>query len=312
MNVDVAINVYGKPFQTAVALLSLLRHSGEHVGKVYFIQEPKQPGDIDFRFIHGLLSDKIIVHTPKYWHSCDRTLPEKLEDDEYRRSLRYQYAWEESSADYLFVTHNDVFYKSDIIGEFLGGIDDNAAIGQIGQCWNCPASLAGLCDGERYWDFRPTIGELEELYEKHPTGRWNIAEARDDMNPWPLPECRVNEWTALINLKIARPETIPFGDALPFGSMTLDIGTGWFRQMSYKGYKFANHPLAPFAFHGWTTGGGGGHQALFEYAKYEHGEQAARAVLINEFGIDPATLADASGGRWRTRLRTFMRGKLGR
>ena len=38
--VDVAVNIFAKPFQTALSLLSLLKHSGEHVGVIWLQFEP--------------------------------------------------------------------------------------------------------------------------------------------------------------------------------------------------------------------------------------------------------------------------------
>lgn len=308
MKIDVAINVYGKPFQTAVALLSLLKYSGSRIGKIYFIKEQRQPGNIDFGFLENLLSDRIVVHTPSYWHSYNVTDPTRLNDPEYRRSLRYQYAWEESDADGLFITHNDVLYFGDIVGRFAAVIGDNAAVGEIGQCWNCPALAAGVCDCDRFADFNPSYEELEELYQKFPSGRTGseIKIATKEA-PWPLPECRVNEWAVLINLNIARPATMPLGSAFPFGAFTLDIGTQWFREMSLNGFRFLNHSIKEFAQHGWTADGRGGHPALFDYGTYEYGEAEALSVLITDFGIDESILARAPGQKWRTRLKAFIR-----
>jgi hypothetical protein len=312
MAVDIAINVYGKPFQTAVSLLSLERHSGHHINKIYFVKEPRQPGDIDYGFICDALSDKIVVHTSPYWHWYDRTVAEKLDDDEYRRSLRYQYAWEESASDYLFVTHNDVLYRGDIVGDFLGNLGDNAAIGEVGQCWNCPAHTAGLCDGDRYASYRPASGDdLLRLYREYPTKRTGWEQFVDENSPWPLPECRVNEWAALINLAAVRRETVPIGDAFPLGAVTLDVGSQWFRDMSLKGYRFANRPIKDFATHGWALNASG-HQALFQYDKYELGEAVARSVLIDEYGISESTLNRAVRGKWKTRLKTLLRRARGR
>jgi hypothetical protein len=306
MSVDVAINVYGKPFQTAIALLSLVRHSGQHIGKIYFIEEAKQPARIDFSFIRDLMQDRIEVYRPKYWLWCNQTERDRLGDAGYRRSLRYQYAWEASGADYLFLTHNDVLYEGDIIGDFLSHIGDNVAIGEIGQCWNCPASSAGLCGGDRYLDFRPSTTELEELYAAHPSDRVGWEKFRDDMEPWPLPECRLNEWAALIDLKKVKTETMPIGDAFPFGAMTLDIGTKWFRQMSVKGFTFLHRPIAGLATHGWTLGGGG-HQALFAPEKYDSGERMAFDMLVKDYGLDPLTLNNATRVDWRSRVAGIFR-----
>jgi len=307
MTIDVAINVYGKPFQTAVALLSLEKHSGKHINKIYFAKEQRQPGNISFEFLYDLLAEKIIVYTPSYWNGWKSTDTARFDDTEYRRSLRYQYAWEESNADYLFVTHNDVLYSGDIIGKFVGVIGQNAAVGEIGQCWNCPAFSAGVCNGDHYLDFKPTHEELLTLYNKYPTKRVGWERFVDEKAPWPLPECRVNEWAALINLSLVKQETLPFGDSCPFGCMTLDVGTQWFRDMALKGYGFVNHPLEEFASHGWVLNGGGGHQALFEYDKYEQGEAAALSMLVTEYELDEKTLVAATGGKWRTRIQSYIR-----
>jgi hypothetical protein len=307
MTVDVAINAYGKPLQTAVTLLSLVRHSGQHIGKIFFTEEAKQPRPTDFRFIYDLLPDRVVVYRPKYWHWCNQTDATRLSEAEYRRSLRYQYAWEESKEDYLFVTHNDVLYTGDIIGEFLELVGDNAGVGEIGQCWNCPASSAGLCSGDSYWSFRPTESQLEALYAEYPANRVGWEAFRDDDKPWPMPECRLNEWAALINLKLCRPATLPLGDAFPFGAMTLDIGTRWFRDMSAKGLTFVNRPLTGLGSHGWVLDGGGGHQALFSRDKYDAGEQAALDLLVREYSIDESILRRAAGSGWVSRLRAIFR-----
>jgi hypothetical protein len=36
--VDVLIPIYGKPWQTLCTLKSLMRHSGEHIDKIFFIK----------------------------------------------------------------------------------------------------------------------------------------------------------------------------------------------------------------------------------------------------------------------------------
>ena len=167
MSVDVAINVFGKPFQTAVTLLSLLKYSGEHINRIYLIKERVQPTPTDLTFLYELLGDRITVYTPDHWlwiRSMDASKllsSPQIKGDGYRWSIRYQFAWERSTARYLFLTHNDVLYSGDIIKAFLDKIGDNVAIGEIGQCWNCPAHSAGVCNGDKYFDYRPSIDEVE-------------------------------------------------------------------------------------------------------------------------------------------------------
>lgn len=307
-SVDVVINVYGKPFQTAVTLLSLIKFSGEHINKIYFIKEPKQPRNSDFKFIYELLGDKLIVHTPKHWLWIDRVDSKRFGDDDYRRSIRYQFAWEESTADYLYLTHNDVLYEGDIISALLDNIGGGVGIGSIGQCWNCPAFSANLCHGDKYLQYRPTFEELVNIYEQYPSPRQvNYQDFIERENPWTLPECRLNEWVALINLKVAKAETAPVGDAMPFGAMELDIGTRWFKDMSLKGYEFKNYNFDEIAKHAWATDTGNGHSALFNSNLYENSEAIAREKLIQNFNLDDEFLPrfERDKSIWKTLLRFF-------
>ena len=41
--IDIIVNVYGKPWQTLCSLKSLLKYSGEHIDKIYFINERENP-----------------------------------------------------------------------------------------------------------------------------------------------------------------------------------------------------------------------------------------------------------------------------
>ena len=43
LQVDVAINYYGKPYQTLLTIETLLEHSGQHIDRIYLIRELKQP-----------------------------------------------------------------------------------------------------------------------------------------------------------------------------------------------------------------------------------------------------------------------------
>jgi len=62
--VDVIINVYGKPWQTLVALKSLMLHSGQWIDKIYMNVEKHHPYDDEVRWIiEGF--DNVISFTPK-------------------------------------------------------------------------------------------------------------------------------------------------------------------------------------------------------------------------------------------------------
>jgi hypothetical protein len=288
--VDVAINVYGKPLQTAVTLFSLMKHSGRHIDRIFFIQEKKQPPGADFELIFETLGDRLDVHVPRYflWTYPLKFFRPLLRLKGFRQSLRYQYAWEKTDKNYLFITHNDVLYQNDVVGYFLENLEGHIAAGQVGMCWSCSARVADLCSGERYLAFRPSVAQYAELTRRFPETRAKIHKRfAHKGRAWPLPECRLNEWACLINMKLARPLTMPQGDILPFGAMMLDIGTEWFFQVHQRGYTVKHLDLSGYAHHAWTTTDASGHRVLFDRNAYDHGEDAARRMLEAQTHFQP-------------------------
>ena len=288
--IDVAINVYGKPYQTAVTLLSLLRHSGQHINKIYFVAEKKQPPGTDYSFIFEALGERVIRYKPAFffWYN-----PIKyrflLRLPFFRHSIRYQYAWEKSDRPYLLIMHNDVLYTGDLVGQYLSHIGQYVGIGKVGQCWNCPAHTAGLCGGDRYWAYRPSADELLGLARQFPGPRTDqFPREVAQVGPWPTPECRLNEYTCLINLEKARPLTLPEGPAPPFGDYNgLDVATRWFNAMGKAGMQARHFDYDPYATHDWVNERNNGHAALFDKAMYDRGEAMALRVLQEEYGIFP-------------------------
>ena len=283
--VDVVINVYGKPYNTAVTLYTLLKHSGQHIDKIYFIQERKQPHNADFEFIKAAFGRRMICYTPGMWLWV-RPFRTKwvYKVPGFRKSVRYQYGWEQTDKDYLFITHNDVLYSDDVIGAMLERIGDKVGIGPVGQCWNCSAHFAGLCTPDSYTQYRPTYAELKELMLKYPGKREkDYGKLPYPHQPWPLPECRLNEWTAMINMKQARNVTMPIGPAVPFGAFyELDIGTRWFGDVLNMGHTVANFAIEPYAAHAWSGTVRSGHAALLNDDEYTYSEQVAREYLMKE------------------------------
>lgn len=166
--IDVIISVCGKPLQTHLALLSLEQSCGKHIDKIYFIEENTKTRDIDpgsNERILELLKHKIVHFMPKQWNYCFPIEWDRMDDTDYRHSLRYQYGWEMSDKDYVLIIHNDAIFYSGVVGPMLEAIGENVAVVHIGQCWYCPASFAGLCSPDSYMDYRPDYEELRHLYK---------------------------------------------------------------------------------------------------------------------------------------------------
>ena len=299
--VDVLINVFGKPHQTALSLLTLLRCCNEHVRHIYF-QEEAATAEYENKGHAPLLrylGDRVIHFQSGIWLGSSAVDESRLTADAtYRQSVRYQFGWEHSTAPYVFTVHNDVYVFGDIIGAMLLAMGEHTGIGQIGQCWWCPARQNELCSPESYAKFRPSYPFLMRLYNKDMdyTKRraYNLGlRAEFHENAWPLPECRLNEWAALINMEKARPATMPFGRAVPLGAfcvsgakigenwdrdVNLDTGVGWFRSMNHQGHGFAHYPIHDYLEHLKT-----GRDALESPELYITAEIKALARLRQEF-----------------------------
>ena len=282
MLVDVGISAFGKPYQTKLAVLSLLKHSDKHIGKIYLNIEKHVPFDDDMSVLINI-DEKVRLYRPKYFLG-DVTPIESIHLEEGRLSIRYQFAWENSDKDYLFIMHNDSLFTGDVIGEMLGAIGDCAGVGGIGQCWNCPAKSAGVCDSTRWEDFKPTYEEAIEIVNKNPSPR-TTPEKIDHVNPMPFPECRLNEFVCLINLKKVRFEVMPLGNTIPLGVTddNHDTGIQWFRSLVLKGYKFKNFGTPSYK-HNPFSEGGGKHLCIGKEEDYRAVEAKAKEYINVQLG----------------------------
>lgn len=298
--VDVVLNIFAKPYQTSLSVLSLLRFCDNRIDRLYLQFEPygSMYDKASPYVVAEYLGKRAIVSQPAHWLELDAPDPEKLDNAAYRQSIRYQYAFEHTDKDFLFVMHNDVLVKKDIIGALLENIDGAFAAGQLGQCWNCPAANAALvreaglgskpCTPGSYREFQPDFAGLERLYtlaRQHDVfvrpydDAWHAHYAE---NAWPLPECRVNEWACLVDMRQTRNLALPHGPVPPFGAyeecgrICLDIAVPWFRELHRQGL-FARHVnIEPYLTHWVGTG------KMTEY-RYTRAEGNARAILLKNF-----------------------------
>ncbi len=298
--VDILINVFSKPWQTALSLLSLLRYSGQYIDKIYFHEElaTSEFERKDHSNILKFLENRIIYHNPKYWLSSNTTDEAGLLEEDYRLSMRYQYGFENSDKKYGLLIHNDIEVTGDIVGELLNNIGDCTAIGELGQCWWCPAGQLGHCVEHEYTKYKPKYHQLMYIYNTNMDYQnrraYNLGLKQEFWEkPWPLPECRVNEWCMLVNLEKARPDTMPKGSAIPIGSMVasgakigedwehvvnLDTGVQWFRDLNHAGHTFTHYPIEKYIIHDRR-----GKASLSSAEKYVMGETTARLKIQQEY-----------------------------
>ena len=302
-NVDVAVNIFAKPWQTALSLLSLHRQSGQHINTWWLQFEPVGSKFDQLSpywivpYLNKELNLNVRVHQPDEWQARTPADPEKLKSLDYRRQLRYGAAFEDSQSPFLFLVHNDVFIRRNLVKALLQNIGDAFAIGQLGQCWNCPASNREIaasvgcdaCAPATYCDFRPDFETLGKLYKEartkgfpaRPYDRDNFSE-EFEQQPWPLPECRINEWACLINMDLARDVKIPEGDVWPPGayrecsSHNLDVVTPFFRDMHAHGFRARHFNIKPYMDH-WI---GTGNKSRI---RYTYSEDRAKSLLEKFF-----------------------------
>lgn len=300
--VDAAVNVFAKPYQTALSVLSLLRWSGERIDRVFMQFEPKgsRYDSVPPYAVAEYLGSRAVVTQPELWLRRETPDRARLDDAAYRLSIRYEYAFERTDKRHLFILHNDVLVLKDIVGAMLELADGFFAVGGIGQCWNCPAADAALvgaaglgdeaCSPDRYADFRPDFAGLGRLYalaeergvfaRPYPEG-WDEHYAA--ANPaWPLPECRVNEWGCLVDVALTRAHVVPQGDILPFGafeqcgSTRYDTAAAWFRELNRLGLR-AKHMDTGGHLRHWV-----GNDKMME-KPYREAEDRARLILEKNF-----------------------------
>jgi hypothetical protein len=278
-SVDVCINVYGKPWQTLCTLKSLMQHSGHHIDKIYLIKEHRQPFhekiDFIFKFFQNLIVFTPIKH--EFWsESTD------VADEKQRHTIRYQYGIEKSNKKYIFLTHNDVLYTGDVLSDMLSKVQGMAGVGQIGQCWNCPANHAGLCSSEKFYQWEPSYEDVITL--PLPFSR-TTKDLIDPQYPMPLPECRLNEWACLLNREILIKEQDYQDRNSIFGiANKIDIGCSWFKFMTIKKYQFLNYNQK-FDHGYWAKNAG--HVALIDEVLYRASERVAKKYFYTHYSTTP-------------------------
>ncbi|TLV03796.1 hypothetical protein [Dyadobacter luticola] len=317
---DVCVIYYGKPYQTIISILTLLKFSRQHINKIYITVEKRQPYD-KFGDVYHVIKEispliEIDLYYPKYFYQLGGLDYNRTKVDAvYRYQIPYQYALENATSDYLFIMHNDMVFHKDMIGDMLPVItadEQMAGTGSIGQCWSCPGFSAKVCHGSKFQYFVPTQAEALALHETYNTPRKEKdIEVINTGRFYPMPECRLNEYACMIKLDTYRRVTLPKGDNVCFGGnwgFTADLGTGWFYQMVNQGFKFQHFVLEDYASHSQFNPIGQGIHAYSKEDNYNLSEANALAYLKENFNTD----ASLDAHYQKLAKNRILKGKIGK
>ena len=280
--VDVAINIFGKPFQTLACLRTIWHHCSQHIDRFLIVLEKEQPkwqasaaDSIQYLVSQEPFAKKVFFYTPKKYEFAPigSTFSHKE-----RLCYRYQWAIEgglgtngvtdcygraidsggvdvsragfisgriDEFSDLLFICHNDMLFTGDIIGAMLDSITDGVSgVGYIGQCWNCP--FADNCNHD-YLGYQPTKEELTMDHIKLAASRPGLFMDNLQVGQiMPCPECRLNEFAAIISREDALQSDVYFGEYT-----VMDLGVAWFRDMVNRGYRFTHFDIYQYGIHGY-------------------------------------------------------------
>ena len=301
--IDVNIAFYGKPYQTIVTIESLMRHSGQHIDKIYLSRERKQPhGDwVGIHKIIDVFRDRtidghkinLVVTYPYHFlglgvHDYERARTDAV----FRKSIMFQYALETTDKKYMCIMHNDMFFYGDILGEMLKMFANSpanvAGIGSIGQCWGCPAGpdWGNVCHPEKYEQYIPSQEEAIALQEAQPNIRQalNLQVLRSG-RVHPLPECRLNEYCALIDVAMYRENTLPGGTIGCYGGVWdgTDLATVWSHDMYQRGFRFRHITLEKYVQHAFFNETGSGTTSNSNADNYFQAEKNAEKYIVENY-----------------------------
>jgi hypothetical protein len=295
--VDINISFYGKPYQAIVTIESLLKHSGQHIDKIYIQEERNQPHN-EWQGIFKVLDAfrnrpdaRIVVHRPKYYLGLGVSDYDRAQaDTDFRQSILYQYALEKTDKKYMCVMHNDILFHDDMIGQMLKDFENGpknlAGVGSIGQCWVCPAAIENRCNSKIQHQVSFSQEEVVAMYERTPVTRKEIGlRVAKAGRYWPMPECRLNEYVALIDMEAYRPNTLPVGDLGCYGGgwSGCDQATIWSHDMVQRGYVFQNIVLEDYAKHAPFDETGSGTIANTRQEIYFGSEHKAKAYIEKHY-----------------------------
>lgn len=253
MKVDVAVQSYKKPESLVYMLFTLHKHCRDRVDTVW-INDDKSGGDVlrvyeRLRDSNALAPWKIKVreNTKRmgWWVSfvrgrwpvyqtllfrCKRMLWNYYKVGSIfveEEDIRYQWAINHTDKQCLYVVHDDMEFRGDILGVYLkdyASAENTAIVGDLGQCWRCHHQFEAC-----------TPARIVEGYR--PSAKWPNTADSSGGHAW---ACRINEWSALLDVGFAKK--ILARDAVYFGNFDADGDTAayWFSRIVAHGGRFSD------------------------------------------------------------------------
>ncbi len=301
MKIDVAIQSFKKPELLLYTLLSLKAHSASHIDTVWINDDGSNDEAVNFyksnEFAHSLKPWIIVVrkntHRVGWWYwpvknmrpKCLSILRRiahsfrcfirvgKLKTT--RHNIRYQWAIDNTDKQFIFLIHDDVFFKKDLLGLYLEHSNTTnqslSLIGDLGQCWRC--------------GYQNSCTPKKLMSGIKPSPDWPI-DTNSQSNRWP---CRINEWCCLLSVQAAK--TIEAKYDVLFGNYENggDIGAYWFYLAHIESMGFSD-PLpdinlrSEYYIH---ADGGSGHSVWVDQGdgKKVYDANKIKSMLLDEFGF---------------------------
>ena len=270
MKVDVAIQSYKKPESLLYTLMTLKEHCEELIDNV-FINDDCSNDDTIAKYTAesvkkyfanwniyvrenkknvGWKPSYVFGYFPRYLKVSKvigKIIQKYTNTGEFfqREDMRYQWALDKTDKKYLFIIHDDVEFKQNILQKYVDyaeSLTKPAIVGDLGQCWRCP-----------YQNEPFFCNPTKIMNGDYSTNIWPLTDFKDSSEKR---SCRINEWCCLISVKVTKDilqkERAFFGNYDDKG----DIGAYWFERAIVLGYSFGD-PLPnqedrqKYYIHGW-------------------------------------------------------------
>lgn len=309
MKVDVAIQSYMKPESLLYTLMTLKEHSEALIDTV-FINDDCSTGNIANKYSCEMVKDyfpkwqiKVRINTHRtgwgpgfilgYWpqyQSLSRFFKYGLWNllnyrhlFYKRENIRYQWALDNTDKKYLFIIHDDIEFRKNILQEyiqFMESLVKPAIVGDLGQCWQCGYHAEPYC-----------CDPAKIMKGDYPSPKWPLTFSYDPGKRVYRTNraCRINEWSCLVSVGAAREilqkERVFFGNYDDSG----DVGAYWLDRAISLGYSFGD-PFPDFEarleyyVHGWQ--GHTGHSVWVDQGggKYTYNRELILKRMKERFG----------------------------